>query len=295
MEDGRGGAVPEPIERIPGEALADLRGVVFDIDDTITRRGCLEADAFEALHRLHGAGLDLVAVTGRPLAWADVAAQLWPIDLAVGENGAGWSWRSERGLRTGYFQSDDERASGRELLDAVRDRVTTEMPHLRVTADDHLRRCDLAYDVGETVDLPRHEIDALERLIEDAGAHASVSSVHAHAAPGDWDKASGVEAAAREVLGFELAEIRSRWLFVGDSGNDAAAFAYFPVSVGVRNVERHLHRLPVPPRYVTRSDRGRGFREVADLVLASRSGRPPTRSAARSGDMTTDERSDSDD
>ena len=263
---------PEPVGAIPVEALAALRGIVFDIDDTVTRGGRLEAEAFDALHRLDAAGLVLVAVTGRPLAWADVAAQLWPIALAVGENGAGWSWRSERGLRTGYYQSPGERAAGRELLAAVRERVAAEMPRVRVTADDHLRRCDLAYDVGETVDLAEEEVRALERLIEETGARASVSSVHAHAAPGDWDKARGVVAGARDALDVEMSEDRRRWLFVGDSGNDAAAFAHFPVSVGVRNVEAHLHRLPVPPRYVTRSDRGRGFREVADRVLASRTG-----------------------
>jgi hypothetical protein len=59
-------------------------------------------------------------------------------------------------------------------------------------------------------------------------------------------------------------------LFVGDSGNDAAAFAFFPVSAGVSNVRAHLHALPRPPRYVSEADRGRGFAEIVDYVLRAR-------------------------
>ena len=49
-----------------------LRGVIFDIDDTVTNQGVLEAEAFVAMHRLRALGVDLVAVTGRPLGWTDV-------------------------------------------------------------------------------------------------------------------------------------------------------------------------------------------------------------------------------
>jgi hydroxymethylpyrimidine pyrophosphatase-like HAD family hydrolase len=87
--------------------------------------------------------------------------------------------------------------------------------------------------------------------------------VHAHAIPGPWDKAKGVARALQEVLGIDLDTELDRWVFVGDSGNDAAAFEVFPKSVGVANVRDHLDRLPTPPRYVTDSDRGLGFAELA--------------------------------
>ena len=69
------------------------------------------------------------------------------------------------------------------------------------------------------------------------------------------------------VLDVDLETERDRWLFVGDSGNDAAAVAWFPNSVGVANVAEHLHQLPIKPAYITVSERGRGFAEVADAVL----------------------------
>ncbi|MEM7435532.1 MAG: HAD-IIB family hydrolase [Myxococcota bacterium] len=247
-----------------------LRGVVFDIDDTVTRDGILEAEAFSALHRLRQAGLSLVSVTGRPLGWADVVARMWPVDLAVGENGAGWAWIEGGRSREGYFASEEERREHRVMLDAIADEVAKRMPHVRLANDRGARRCDLAFDIGEEQTVSADEIDLLVEIIEEHGASSLVSTVHAHATPGGWDKARGLEKAFREVLSVELSAEPDRWLFVGDSGNDAAAFSYFPLSVGVANVRQHLARLPTPPAYVTDSDRGLGFAELADHICQGR-------------------------
>ena len=249
---------------------AGIRGVVFDIDDTVTRNGVLEPDAYAAMHRLAGAGFELVAVTGRPLGWTDVIARLWPVRVAVGENGAGWTWVDEAGTHEGYFCDEVERAGQATLLDTIRREAAAAMPHVQTTNDHRHRRCDLAFDVGESVSLPRADIDALVALIERLGARSSVSTVHAHAAPGPWDKAEGVARALRDVLDIDLDGELERWVFVGDSGNDAAAFARFPKSVGVANVREHLDRLTIPPRYVTDSDRGRGFAEIASHLADHR-------------------------
>jgi hypothetical protein len=242
---------------------AGIRGVVFDIDDTVTRNGVLEPDAYAAMHRLKDAGFELVAVTGRPLGWTDVIARLWPVRVAVGENGAGWAWVDDTGTHEGYFCNETERAEQATLLDTIRREAAVAMPHVQTTNDHRHRRCDLAFDIGEWVSLPRDEIDALVALIEGLGARSSVSTVHAHAIPGPWNKAEGVMRALRDVLGIDLDSEIDRWVFIGDSGNDAAAFERFPKSVGVANVREHLDRLPTPPRYVTDGDRGRGFTEVA--------------------------------
>lgn len=247
-----------------------VRGVIFDIDDTVTRKGILEPEAYAGIHRLANAGFELAAVTGRPLGWIDVLARLWPVRVAVGENGAGWAWVDAAGLHEGYFCEESERAEQAGLLRRVRAEAAAKMPHVRTTNDDRHRRCDLAFDIGEAASLSRADIDALVELIEGLGARSSVSTVHAHAAPGPWDKAEGVARALREVLGVDIAAELDRWVFVGDSGNDAAAFARFPKSVGVANVRSHLDRLPTPPRYVTDSDRGRGFAELAAHLVDHR-------------------------
>jgi HAD superfamily hydrolase (TIGR01484 family) len=247
-----------------------VRGLVFDIDDTVTRNGVLEPGAYDAMHQLAGAGFELVAVTGRPLGWADVIARQWPVRLALGENGAGWAWVDGGRFHQGYFCDAEERKRHADLLDSVRREVARAMPHVQVSKDDGARRCDLAFDVGEFASLPTEDVERLVGIIEGLGAASSVSTVHAHAAPGPWNKASGVARALRDVLGVDLDAELDRWVFVGDSGNDADAFAYFTRSVGVANVRDHLDRLPVPPRYVTDADRGRGFAELAAHLMTAR-------------------------
>lgn len=249
---------------------AGVRGLVFDIDDTVTKHGVLEPDAYAAMHLLADAGFELIAVTGRPLGWTDVLARLWPVRIAIGENGAGWAWVDDTGTQEGYFCSELERAEQTKLLEAVRREAASKMPQIRTTRDDRHRRCDLAFDIGESASVPRQEVDALVALIEGMGLRSSVSTVHAHAVPGSWDKAEGATRAVDEVLQVDLRGEIDRWVFIGDSGNDAAAFEHFPKSVGVANVREHLDRLPVPPRFVTESERGKGFAELAAHLMRSR-------------------------
>jgi HAD superfamily hydrolase (TIGR01484 family) len=260
-----------PILEIDPADCRALAGVVFDVDDTVTRAGTLEEAAYCALFRLREAGLRLVAVTGRPLGFAELMARMWPIDLAVGENGAGYLRLTPAGLEAGYYAGTAERERHASLLASLREQLA-ELAPWAVQADDQwARRCDLAYDVGERQQLPAAQIERLRGLIEASGARCLISSVHAHAVLGDYDKASGVERACAQGLGVQLtAAERGRWLFIGDSGNDAAAFGYFPLSAGVANVREHLARLPVWPRYVSSADRGRGFAEIAEVVTERR-------------------------
>lgn len=259
-----------PLRDAPPERLAAVLGVVFDVDDTVTRDGRLEREAFDAMWRLSDAGVLLATVTGRPLGWADVVARQWPVRVAVGENGAGWVFRDGGIVREGYFHDEAERAEQAALLERIRRRVEAELPGVRLAPDQRARRCDLAFDVGEHAHLPEPTVRRIVALVEAEGGRCPVSTVHAHVVAGGWDKARGVARALEEALGVDLAAERERWLFVGDSGNDAEAFAWFPLSVGVANVRDHLHRLPTPPAWVTERDRGAGFAELADALLSAR-------------------------
>jgi hydroxymethylpyrimidine pyrophosphatase-like HAD family hydrolase len=222
------------------------------------------------MHELAESGLFLVASTGRPIGWIDVIVRHWPISVGVGENGAGWIWRDGNGFRENYHDPPERRKTYGDLFERVRERVARELPHVKVSPDNWARRCDLAFDVGETVSLPSDEIAALLSVIEAEGAKSNASSVHAHVIPGEWNKASGIVRAVRDALSLNIEAARERWLFVGDSGNDAAAFDYFPISVGVSNVHDALGQLPTKPAYVTNDDRGKGFAEMADYVLGAR-------------------------
>lgn len=262
----------QPIQDFPSEVARSLQGVCFDVDDTVTRHGTLEVKAYEALWELKRAGLKLMAITGRPLGFAEVIARMWPVDAAVGENGAGYLARTGSSLRAGHWDDPQTRVVQAGRLAQIRSRVAHALPHVRISSDNWARRCDLAFDVGEEVKLPRDDIDKLTAIIEADGAQSTVSSVHAHAQFGTHDKASGAARAAHELWGISDETLRSQFLFVGDSGNDAAAFAWFEHSAGVANVRRFLDRLPTPPRYVAKGECGEGFAEIAKLVLAKRSG-----------------------
>lgn len=261
----------EPLSSIGAEVLRDVPGVVFDVDDTLTRGGVIEVEALAALYRLRGLGLDVALLTGRPIGWAETLAAVLPVSLAVGENGAGWAFVVERSLRRGRFESEAERAVRSEKQRALAARIASELPWAQPASDSALRMCDLAYDVGESFAASPEQVAALRASAESAGAQVTVSSVHLHAHFGGWDKASGVARAVEHVLGVAPLELFSRWIFVGDSGNDAPAFARFERTVGVANVKDHLTSLPVPPRYVTPSDRGRGAAELVTAIIEARS------------------------
>jgi hypothetical protein len=70
-----------------------------------------------------------------------------------------------------------------------------------------------------------------------------------------------------EVFATNLDAERERWVFVGDSPNDAPLFAYFPHSVGVANVRAFADRIVTLPAYVTAGEGGAGFAELAQALL----------------------------
>src|SRR5262245_60161039 len=68
--------------------LGKIRAVCLDIDETLSTRGKLTAEAFPALWGLKKAGFGVIPITGRPAGWCDQIARFWPVDAVVGENGA---------------------------------------------------------------------------------------------------------------------------------------------------------------------------------------------------------------
>jgi HAD superfamily hydrolase (TIGR01484 family) len=259
----------QSLAQLPAAEVRSLLGICFDVDDTVTTHGTLDPEAYAAFFALRASGLKLMAVTGRPLGFAEIIARTWPVDAAVGENGAGYIARVGKELRFGYWDPVEVRASQQAQLERIRQRIARELPQVHVSSDAWARRCDLAFDVGEYACHPRTTVDALLALMKEEGAHTSVSSIHAHAQLGAHDKARGIAFAAREL--WEIAEVGPSFLFVGDSGNDAAAFAHFALTVGVANVVNHLERLPKPPSYVTTASYGAGFAELAREIVRLRS------------------------
>jgi HAD superfamily hydrolase (TIGR01484 family) len=254
-------------------ACAGVRALFTDLDDTLTVDGRLPAAAYDAMWRLHGSGIGVVVVTGRPAGWADLIMRLWPVAGVVGENGACIYRLDEKGRALRWYAQDRHvREANREALDAVGREILELMPGLELAADQGFRETDLAIDICEDVEtLDEAALSQIRGILESKGLRYKVSSIHINAWFGDYDKASTCRTFIREVYSGEPGT--ADWLFVGDSPNDEPLFEAFALSVGVRNIERYAGSLSHPPRFVTPSSGAHGFVELIDHVLSSKTTR----------------------
>ncbi|MCK6520896.1 HAD-IIB family hydrolase [Myxococcota bacterium] len=264
---------PRPFASLPAEHAIRLKGVLCDIDDTLTHHGRLVPEAYLALARLQAAGLKVVPVTGRPGGWVDQIARIWPVDGVVGENGGLWFWMSGGKLVRRFVQSAEERAENRRRLDALAGSILAAVPGTALASDQPYRELDLAIDFCEDVPpLGDAAIDGIVAAFEAAGATCKVSSIHVNGWYGAFDKLTGCRRMLQEGFGAELDAERDQWAFFGDSANDEPMFRFFPCSVGVANVRRFLPRMTHGPTWITEAEGGLGFAEAVDHLLALRRG-----------------------
>ncbi len=251
-----------PLEELSAEAARGLRGLVFDLDDTLLDHGALTEKAYGALFRLKESGLALVACTGRPASWVHIAMRQWPIDAGIAENGGIAVERDGRTRVKIDARSVEERARRRERLLAIAAELRRDHPRLAFTDDFGGRISDVTLDVGEHVTLAAPEVGEIVAKARALGARTSVSSIHLHLTFDADDKGSAAIAACVR-RGFDPTAARRQFAFAGDNGNDAAAFAAFHTTFAVHNVRAHVARLSLRPRYVARAPYGAGFAEIA--------------------------------
>ena len=249
---------------------AGIKGLFFDIDDTLTTEGRLTAQAYAALERWKSAGKIAVPVTGRPAGWCDHIARMWPVDAVVGENGA-FYFRYDpalRKLRQRFLYEHPIRAANRARLAAVRDLILAQVPGCAVASDQPYRQADLAIDFCEDVPpLPLSEAERIATLMRQNGMTARISSIHVNGWFGVYDKLGMTKILARECWGLDLDAARAQFCFAGDSPNDSPMFGYFPSSVGVANVRRFADTIEARPAFVTLQESGAGFTELVSRLL----------------------------
>jgi len=250
--------------------LAQVVGVLTDIDDTLTTEGAIPMGVVAALAALRAAGLPTIAVTGRPMGWSLAVASATPLAAVVAENGGVALIRDGDDVRIEYADREDVRSGNATRLAQVAERIVAEVPGATLARDSAGRVTDIAIDHNEFARLDAARIDAVVARMRDAGMQATVSSIHVNGWFGAHTKLTGARWIVERVLGRDLDGERDRWLYVGDSTNDEPMFAAFPLSVGVANLFDFADRLQRWPAYVTRLDRGRGFVEIAESLLAAR-------------------------
>ena len=275
----------QPLSHWPTETRASIQGILTDIDDTLTTDGAITPDALQALGALKASGLHVIPITGRPVGWSEPFAATWPVDAIVAENGAVALQRSaevfdqnsflpnhskREQLSKIYQQDAATRAANYANMQQVLAQIEREVPGARRATDSPGRETDIAIDHSEFTHLPQDAIDHAVRIMRDAGMNATVSSIHINGWFGAHNKLEGARWIVRELWGRDLDAEMDRWVYVGDSTNDQLMFQHFAHSVGVANVARFVPQLQHLPRYVTQGERGAGFAELVQAILANR-------------------------
>ncbi|MCL2128243.1 MAG: HAD-IIB family hydrolase [Treponema sp.] len=271
----------KPISELTPCQAAGVRYALMDIDDTLTRRGKLLACAFAALWKLKAAGLKVIPVTGRSAGWCDCIARQWPVDGIIGENGALAFWEEPFGA-AGSASDDSERLpalkamyhpnavrNDHPALKRVRERAFAEVPGLRDARDQFTRQFDIALDFAEEEPvLPLSEAEKARGIALEEGAMAKVSSIHVNVWMGKYDKLSMAERFLKERFSWQgdLSEV----IFAGDSPNDEPMFARFPLACAVANFRRFRDIAKCLPAFISQSEGGEGFAEIADRLIAGR-------------------------
>lgn len=270
----------KPLAQWPLAQRRAVWGVLTDIDDTLTTDGAITPDALQALQDLKSAGLVVIAITGRPVGWSEPFARSWPVDAIVAENGAVALINSkEIGLQRNihmrqvlskiYIQDATTRRTNQVRMQVLAERVLAEVPGARLAEDSAGRETDIAIDHSEFSHLSPAQIAQVLAVLEAGGMRATVSSIHINGWFGEHNKWEGARWIVQTLFGRALEAEMDRWVYIGDSTNDQRMFEAMPQTVGVANIRRFEADLAFKPQYVARNERGAGFAEVANAILAA--------------------------
>jgi HAD superfamily hydrolase (TIGR01484 family) len=257
------------------QTAQQIRVVFTDIDDTLSTKGKILPEAFSALWRLSRAGIEVVPITGRCAGWVDHISRFWPVRGVVGENGAFYAYmdysQDVQKLKKRYFLQPEEVREAKKKFDAIKRDVFKKFPTCKEASDQPYREFDLAIDFREDVPpLSLDQVKEIVKIFEKYGARVKVSSIHVNGWFGDYDKLTMTKLFSEEQLDFSLDEHPDWALFIGDSPNDQPMFKFFPISIGVRNVENFGDMITDPPIYITEGESGLGFAEMVEVLLYKR-------------------------
>jgi len=265
------------------EAARQIRWILTDIDDTMTKDGKIVPEAYAVLCEMKTAGFRVIAVTGRSAGWGEVHLQEWPIDGAITENGA-----------VSYFQPDSPylktlaavdphcadyatgilvhpsaaRNTEPSLVRAI-EAAYRAVPRARAARDNRFRLYDYAIDHAEYVQPPltEGEINEIIAIFEREGCVAKPSSIHINCWIGSFNKREAALMLLRECEGYDDAQDRSKVLYIGDALNDEVMFEYFPNACAVANIDIWIDRMTNKPSWVSAERYGSGFAEICRHIL----------------------------
>lgn len=250
----------EPLLSFTEEERNNIKYIVSDVDDTITRDGKLFPPVLDALYRVKMSGRTIILLTGGSSGWADGYIRQWPVDAVITESGAVMMCHNKEGeiisLVNPVIRKDEVLQLRRKLIE-----YTSPYPF---SSDQFARVFDIAYDKKKMSDA---EIKALKNILLMFGASFSESSIHINAWFGDYSKKSALLYYMTETLGIEEEDYLRNGVYLGDSLNDEPLFEYFPMSVGMHSVEDNRDKFASLPTWITAGAGGDGWVEFAHALL----------------------------
>ncbi len=259
---------PGPLEAAD---FSRVEAVFTDVDGTLTTANRLESSTLAAMERLTASGIKVVLVSGRPAGWGECWARTLPVDGVIVENGGLYFARDAKGrLKKVYALPPAKLKVARKRLLREVKAAMKKVKGARLSSDSAYTEVDVAIDYNEEARLGEKAADTLEALLRKKKIQAVRSSVHVNCWIGAFDKRVTAQRFIKAEWKTSLAPQDPRFVYAGDSFNDAPMFAALGISVGVANIRSVLDRLSHRPAFITPGAEGRGFEELAEAVLVAR-------------------------
>jgi HAD superfamily hydrolase (TIGR01484 family) len=260
MSDRLSYLTPETIE-----LFQPVRLLATDMDGTLTRNGQFTPALLRAFEDLARAGISVVIVTGRSAGWVQAVAHYLPVTGAIAENGGVLYWGTRAGEAGEWLSSIAEVQLHRQKLQQMFQVLQQEFPKIQESSDNLFRLTDWTFDVEG---FSPEELEQMSDRCQEHGFGFTYSTVQCHIKPLEQDKAIGL----MRVLQQKFPDLApNQVVTVGDSPNDESLFdnRYFPLSVGVANIQDYADRLTHQPAYITQSPEADGFCELATWMLSA--------------------------
>jgi len=259
-----------PLSKLSELPVSQVKAVFSDLDDTLTFESLLLPSTLKALHQLSEKGLKLVIVSGRPAGWADTLMRLLPLDAFIFENGAGLSWREGKKVKTLCLAKNQDLSHQKKILEEIYQKVKSKHPGAKLATDQPFRLFDYAIDFNE--EPPFLEPSEVQQMMHVLNSHseitAKLSSIHINYWVGKHTKLTACEYWIKR-WGTSQNVTKESIVFSGDSPNDEPLFEFFPLSVGVANISRFLPQMKFKPRFLATLPGGKGFEQLAAVILES--------------------------
>ncbi|XQQ07166.1 MAG: HAD-IIB family hydrolase [Leptolyngbya sp. IPPAS B-1204] len=249
----------QPLQPLTSAALQSVRLIATDMDGTLTQAEKFTPLLLQTLSELAEASIPVLIVTGRSAGWVSAIVHYLPVAGAIAENGGLYYSRDEVAISLSDISN---RVEHRQKLAQMFADLQREFPKIQESTDNPFRITDWTFDVQG---LSLRELQHMQSRCHQQGWGFTYSTVQCHIKPLQQEKAIGLQTVLNRYFP-QLTPVEV--ITVGDSPNDQSLFDpnYFPVSVGVANLQHYVDQLTHLPAYLTQKAEVAGFCELVSYM-----------------------------